>query len=237
MKIRPTILVVDDDPAIRSLFAKALTTAGFDTRESEDGVSALEQATSHPPSLIVLDVEMPRMNGWKTLAELRRRGCAQPILMITHVDDVDSRVHGLETGADDYIGKPCLPAELIARVKALLRRSPLASSRRLRFGDVVVDLDGKKAERAGQPLRVTRTEYALLELLFRNAGKPVSREAMLEHLWGARSDTSHTIDTHLWRLRKKLGDAGDTPRWIQNVAGFGYVLHCEKGLGGAMYDV
>lgn len=227
MKVRPTILVVDDDPVIRSLFVQALTGAGFDTVESEDGMDALERANAQTPALIVLDVEMPRMNGWKTLAELRRRGCTQPILMITHVNDVDSRVHGLETGADDYIGKPCLPTELIARVRALLRRSPLASSRRLRFGDIVVDLDGKKAERAGQPLRITRTEFALLELLFRNAGKPVSREAMLEHLWGARSGTSHTIDTHLWRLRKKLGDAGDTPRWIQNVAGFGYVLSPE----------
>lgn len=227
MKVRPTILVVDDDAVVRSLFVQTLNAAGFDTTEAEDGIAALEQATAQSPAVIVLDVDMPRMNGWKTLAELRRRGCDRPVLMITHVNDAESRVQGLETGADDYIGKPCLPAELIARVNALLRRAPPAPARQLRFGDVRVDLDAKKAERAGEPLRITRTEYELLELLFRHAGKPVSREAMLEHLWGARTGMTHTVDTHLWRLRKKLGDTGESPRWIQNIAGIGYVLSSE----------
>jgi two-component system, OmpR family, response regulator MprA len=179
-------------------------------------------------------VEMPRMNGWKTLAELRRRKCPQPILMVTHVNDVDSRVHGLDTGADDYIGKPCTAGELQARVRALLRRAPGTTKRPsvLHFGPTVVDLDKKSATRDGEPVRLTRTEYALLELLCENLGKPVSREQINLRVWGGQQSSSHTLDTHLWRLRQKLGDTDDEPRWIRNLPAIGFVLSLEEGKKG-----
>ena len=222
----PKVLLVDDDAHVRAAFARALNRAGYRVVEAGDGVEALELLSREKPALVILDVEMPRLNGWKTLAEIRRRGNVPPVLMITHVNDVDARVQGLEAGADDYIGKPCEPSELLARVRALLRRvhPPTSSARTMHFGNLAVDLDRKTASRQGTPVHFTRTEYTLLDLFFEHAGKPVSRELMLERLWGARAGNSHTIDTHLWRLRKKLGDAEDKRGWIQNLPGIGFVL-------------
>ena len=223
------ILIVDDDPAVRSAFNAALTRAGYHVSECEDGLAALNSVQTAAPTLIILDVEMPRMDGWKTLAELRRRGCARPVLMVTHVADVDSRVRGLDTGADDYIGKPCDAPELLARVRAILRRSsPVhATAAPLRFGNVVVDLERKTAMRDTVQLRLTRTEYALLAVLHEHLGTPVSRELIIERVWGGKEGNSHTLDTHLWRLRRKLGDTGDKPHWIQNHAGIGYTMSVE----------
>jgi two-component system response regulator MprA len=228
------ILLVDDDPDVRAQFAAALSQVGYQVAHCEDGMSALECLAAENPALIILDVEMPRMNGWKTLAELRRRKCPQPILMVTHVNDVDSRVHGLDTGADDYIGKPCTAGELQARVRALLRRAPGTTKRPsvLHFGPTVVDLDKKSATRDGEPVRLTRTEYALLELLCENLGKPVSREQINLRVWGGQQSSSHTLDTHLWRLRQKLGDTDDEPRWIRNLPAIGFVLSLEEGKKG-----
>src|SRR5687768_15661900 len=127
------ILVVDDDADVRALFKAALVRAGYDVTECGDGLEALERMQQEPSDLIILDVEMPRLNGRRTLTELRRRGFAQPVLMITHLNDVDSRVRGLEEGADDYLGKPCVPAELLARVHALLRRAGTRVDGRLKF--------------------------------------------------------------------------------------------------------
>lgn len=179
--------------------------------------------------LIILDVEMPELDGRKTLAELRRRGCTRPVLIVTHVDDEASRVDGLDLGADDYIGKPCSAAELVARVRAVLRRyQPKGSTLpTLRFGDVVVDLQNKMAVSGGTLIRLTRTEFALLALLREHIGTPVSRERIVARVWGGKTGNSHTLDTHLWRLRKKLGDTTDEPRWIQNHSGIGYMMASE----------
>jgi two-component system, OmpR family, response regulator MprA len=231
MPTRTKILLVDDEPEVRGLFKRVLTHAGYGVTECPDGADALEAVTRDAPALIVLDVEMPRQDGWKTLAQLRRSGCTQPILMITHVSDVDSRVQGLELGADDYLAKPCEPAELLARVRALLRRSSgiRQSTTTLRFGEVVIDLERKVATRADQPVRLTRTEFSLIAILAETPGRPVTREKLLERLWGASSGRSHTVDTHLWRLRKKLGNgAADLP-WIKNLPGMGYVLEVSPG--------
>lgn len=226
----PKIWIVDDDPNVRLVFRQALGDAGYDITECEDGQAALDRLKSGAPALFVLDVEMPRLDGWGTLAALRQRGCTQPVLMITRVNDVSSRVRGLELGADDYIGKPCSAVELVARVGALLRRaakeSPPATGE-LSLGDVVIDLERKSATKAGQPLRLTRTDYALLGLLHEQRGKPVSRETILKRVWDGRSGNSHALDTHLWRLRRKLGDAGDNG-WIRNQPGIGYVMITQK---------
>lgn len=224
-----TIFLVDDDAQVRGAFNRALTREGFRVVECAGGPEALRQLEHETPAVVILDVDMPGMDGWKTLAEIRKRTGGPLVLMVTHVNDVPARVQGLEAGADDYLGKPCEAAELLARVRALLRRAPPAASApaTLRFGDLVVDLERKTALRGRTPVRLTRTEFALLDLFRRHAGKPVSREAMLEHLWGARSETSHTIDTHLWRLRKKLGGGGRDSPWIENIPGIGYVLTSE----------
>lgn len=223
------VMLVDDDAEVRGLFSEALRRAGFRVCECKDGSEALARIELERPALIVLDVEMPKMNGWKTLTEIRRQRRSEPVLMITHVNDPDSRVHGLEHGADDYVGKPCSAQELVARVRALLRRAPLAGGELglLRMGEVLVDLDRKSAESPGGPLRLTKTEYSLLRVLRENIGAPVSRERIFAAVWGGREGNSHTLDTHIWRLRQKLGDTGDEPRWISNRAGLGYVLAPE----------
>lgn len=223
------ILIVDDDPTVRGAFSAALAKAGFAVSECGDGLEALERVKVEVPSLIILDVDMPRLNGWKTLAELRRRGCARPVLMVTHVDDIDSRVRGLESGADDYIGKPCDAPELLARVRAVLRRSAPVQTliSELHFGNVTVDLERKTAMRDAAPMPLTRTEYALLTVLSEHIGTPVSREIINARVWGGRVGNSHTLDTHLWRLRRKIGDDGDKPRWIRNHAGIGYTMAAE----------
>jgi two-component system response regulator MprA len=226
MNVPAKIMLVDDDPQIRIVFNRALTRAGFRVVECSDGSEAVERVPREAPALIILDVDMPRLNGWKTLAELRRQVNTPPVLMLAHMSDLASRVRGLDAGADDYLGKPCDVAELVARVRALLRRTQprTASGRLLQFGDLVVDLEQKTASRGGTPVRFTRTEYALLDLFRDHAGKPVSRDLMLERLWGSHSGNSHTVDTHLWRLRRKLGDTGENPRWLQNFPGIGYRL-------------
>lgn len=226
MSVGHKILLVDDEARVRAGFRRALTGAGYHILECENGVEALTRIERERPALVILDVNMPQLNGWQTLTELRRRGSKQLVLMMTEFNDLDSRVHGLDRGADDYMGKPFEASELRARVRALLRRAPaaLASPDPLRFGELVVDLESKSAHRGTEPVRFTRTEYALLELFRRHAGRPVSREVMLEAMWGTRSGNSNTIATHLWRLRKKLGEDGDQGRWIKNLPGIGYVM-------------
>ena len=224
------IFIVDDEAAVRFVLNRFLTASGFRVFECNDGLEAIEQEPHEKPTLILLDVEMPRLDGWKTLNELRHRGCRVPVLMLTNVDNIPARVKGLEAGADDYLSKPCDMLELLARVKALIRRSQMSlhTPLRLNFGDLIVDLERKTARRGREIVRLTRTEYALLGLLAENHGKPVSRELMLTVVWGAaKAPNSHTVDTCLWRLRKKLGDNGSAPRWIRNLPGIGHVLECE----------
>lgn len=223
------ILVVDDDADVRAAFRRALAHANFEVVECENGREALEREPLEQPVLILLDVDMPELGGRETLAELRRRGCTRPVLIVTHVDDEASRVLGLELGADDYIGKPCSAAELVARVRAVLRRyrPPDSGAPTLRFGDVVVDLQNKMAMSGSTLIRLTRTEFALLALLREHIGTPVSRERIIARVWGGKMNNSHALDTHLWRLRKKLGDTAEEPRWIRNQSGIGYTMAAE----------
>lgn len=220
------VWIVDDEPLVRSTLSRVLTKAGYETVECDDGVTALERLESDSPDLVLLDVDMPRLNGWKTLAELRRRDCHRPVLMFTQVDDVDSKVRGLGEGADDYMSKASDPRELLARVAALLRRSTQAKEKPdlFRFGNLRIDLENKTATKGGVPLKLTRTDFALLKLLRGHPGRPVSREEILQTVWGGRAGNSHALDTHLWRLRKKLGDTGGDRQLIHNLSGIGYVM-------------
>lgn len=230
------IWIVDDDATLRHVFDRTLTTAGYGVVECVDGVEALERLKTATPDLIILDVDMPRLDGWATLAELRHRGCTRPVLMMTAAGAVEARVRGLELGADDYLVKPCAPAEFLARVRALIRRvgpaaGDAAEESILCLGEARIDLAAKLATKDGVPLRLTKTDYALLALLHEHAGQPVTRAEILHRVWGDSSpgeQNSHALDTHLWRLRKKVGDTTDVPQWIRNVPGIGYTLTVAK---------
>ena len=223
----PKIWIIDDSPEIRYVFRRTLLEVGYQVAEWADGYEALQQLRNDSPDLIILDVTMPKIDGWKTLRELRQRGYTQPVLMITAISDVDSRVRGLDNGADDYVAKPCEISELLARVAALLRRAPPVSKTKgevLQLGDAHIDLGARTATKAKQELKLTRTDYLLLSLLNEHRGKPVSRDLILQRVWEGQAGGSHAFDTHIWRLRRKLGDTTDEPRWIRNVPGIGYVL-------------
>ncbi|HVU35830.1 MAG TPA: response regulator transcription factor [Opitutaceae bacterium] len=230
----PPIAIVDDEPAIRRVLRQHLTGAGFRVLEFVDGVEAVEQIPASGAALVLLDVDMPRMNGWATLRELRHRQWDGAVLMVTNYDAVPDRVRGLEDGADDYLGKPFDCAELVARVKALLRRSAKMEpkpGRVLRLGDTLVDFERQCATRNGAPLSLTRKEFAVLAMLQRHKGRPVPREQLLLEIWEIHQDVqSHTLDTHIWRLRKKIGDTGRSSGWIRNLPGQGYALAPEAAI-------
>lgn len=223
-----TLLLADDDQAIRASYGAVLEGAGYAVVCASDGVEALATARREKPSLILLDVDMPHANGWETLRHLQADGNHPPVMMLTGCTEIDDRVKGLSLGADDYLCKPCNHRELLARVHAVLRRSQPATQGKsmLVFGDLTVDLGERLAKREGQPVGFTRTEYSILELLGRQPRRLVTREQMLDEVWGYGAEANtRTIDTHVWRLRQKLQDDAAAPRWLQSVpAGGGYRL-------------
>jgi DNA-binding response OmpR family regulator len=197
-----------------------------------DGAQGLEMIAKEKPDLIILDVMMPNLTGIEVATEVRRLGLTTPVLMLTTRSEVAQKVEGLQAGADDYLGKPFDRRELLARVQALLRRLNFSQTAQtissLRFGDVTVDLEKHTAFKGETPLPLTRTEYALLELLAKNMGSPVSRDLILDAVWGyTYFPSTRTVDTHIWRLRKKIGDNGDEPRWLKKAQGEGYILTCD----------
>lgn len=226
----PTILVVDDDEMVRLVTAQTLAAAGYEVNDVGSGAEALAQVESGSPAMIVLDVSMPGMDGHAVVKALRARGYGRPVLMLTSHDSSEHIVRGLSAEADDYVTKPVDLRLLAARVHALLRRGPTLplGAGKLYFGETVVDLDLKQALCAGERVLLTRTEFALLALLARNGARPATRGEILEGVWGYAADANtRTVETHLWRLRKKLGDEGDEPRWILTRHGLGYVLAPE----------
>lgn len=229
---RERILVADDEPQIRRMLDAFLTRHGYRVLQAADGVEALEHVLNEKPSLVVLDISMPHLDGLSVLKRLRASGVTTPVLIVSSHTEVSERVQGLKLGADDYLGKPFDNAELLARVQALLRRcaNPAAPKHRFRLGAVIVDLVRMTVDNGAEEQRLSRTECAILDLLARNEGKPVSREHLLDVVWGyTYLPASRSLDTHVWRLRKKLDDAGDEPRWIKNVPGIGYRLDLGDG--------
>ena len=221
------IWIVDDDAAVRLAFEMALTSADFSVKTFASGSAMLEALESEVPRLIMLDVDMPELDGWQVLERIRLREYTLPVLMLTHVNDVPSRVRGLDAGADDYVGKPVSAVELVARVRALLRRvAPVMpeDGQVWRLGNMMIDFERKRATKADEELWLTRTDYALLALLREHIGKPVAHKLILERVWGGRAGNAHALDTHIWRLRKKLGDSPTGGPWIRNMSGIGYVL-------------
>ncbi|MFL5580390.1 MAG: response regulator transcription factor [Gemmatimonadaceae bacterium] len=220
-----TILVVDDRPELLDVLQRTLARNGYAVRTAGDGDAALDAALDHGPDLVILDVGLPKRNGLSVARELRRRGFRAPVLMLTARDTVPDKVSGLDAGADDYLAKPFDYDELLARVKALLRRASMrADDTTLRVGDLALDPVGREVTRGGQPVSLTQKEFALLEYLMRNAGRTLTREQISEHVWKHEFDPStNIVDVYISYLRNKLGDGGRGSA-IQTVRGVGYVL-------------
>jgi two-component system response regulator MprA len=221
-----TLLVVDDEPALRETLARALTAEGYAVETASDGVQAIELVSENEPDAIVLDVLMPRLDGIQTARRLRATGCRVPILVLTAKDGVRDRVDGLDAGADDYVVKPFALEELLARIRALLRRSggALDGGEQLRFGDLSLDTGTREVRRAERGIELTRTEFALLELFLRNPRQVLPRSLVFERVWGYDfGPTSNTLEVYVGYLRRKT-EAGGEPRLIHTVRGVGYVL-------------
>ena len=219
-----TILVVEDEPKTAAFLARGLTEAGFAVDVAATGTDGLARARDGHYDLVVLDVQLPGKDGWAVLAELRKAGDATPVLFLTARDAVDDRVKGLELGADDFLVKPFAFAELLARVRAVVRRGAARPADRLRVADLDLDVARQKATRAGRPLDLTPKEFVLLALFVRRAGEPLSRALIAEQVWDVNFDPdSNVVDVHVRRLRAKADDPFDR-KLIHTVRGVGYVL-------------
>lgn len=226
------ILVVDDEPAVRESLSSSLEFEGYRVAGAADGVTALDRVQRDTPDLVVLDVLMPRMDGLTTCRRLRALGATMPVLMLTARDMVGDRVTGLDAGADDYLAKPFELDELLARVRALLRRAamnaaPAAGAARqdvLAFDDLRMDTRTREVTRAGRPVELTRTEYMLLEMFLAHPRQVLTREQILETVWGFDFEpASNSLDVYVMYLRRKT-EAGGLPRLVHTVRGVGYVL-------------
>jgi len=224
------ILVVEDELPMRTGLEDTLAAEGFRVISAIDGERGLERALKEKPDLILLDVMMPKLDGFALCAELRRLGHATPVLMLTAKGMVRDRVSGLDAGADDYLVKPFSTDELLARVRALLRRvqRPGSFVKEVTFGDVQIDFVKQTATRKRKLIHFTAKEFAMLRLLAEANGEPISRERFLDLVWGyAAFPTTRTVDTHIGSLRRKIEKNPDEPRWIKTVHGVGYRLERE----------
>ncbi|WP_188275778.1 response regulator transcription factor [Streptomyces sp. CBMA152] len=220
------ILVVDDEPEVRAAVEDGLAVEGYEVRGAADGLAALSEIGSWQPDAVVLDVMMPVLDGLAVCRQLRAMGDRTPVLVLTALDSVSERVDGLEAGADDYLVKPFALDELVARVRALLRRAApdQPEPEQLSFADLVVDPATRTGHRAGRPLEFSRTEFALLELLMRHPGQVLPREMILEIVWGRDfGPDSNSLAVYVGYLRRKL-EAGGEPRLVHTVHGVGYRL-------------
>jgi two-component system, OmpR family, response regulator MprA len=219
------ILIVDDERAVRESLRRALELEGYEIELAEDGAEALERLEAEPePDAMVLDVLMPRMDGLEVSRTVRRNGSRLPILMLTARTQVEDRVEGLDAGADDYLTKPFALEELLARVRALLRRTGDGSGETLRFADLVLDPGTREVTRGGGRIELTRTEFSLLELFMLNPRQVLTRSLIFERVWGYDFGfASNSLDVYIGYLRRKT-EAGGKPRLIHTVRGVGYAL-------------
>ncbi len=219
------VLVVDDEPAVRQALDRALRFEGYETEMAEDGSAALSAHAQAPADAVVLDVAMPRMDGLEVCRRLRSAGDGVPILLLTARAAVDERVAGLDAGADDYLVKPFALEELLARIRALLRRNaPLSDNEVLRFADLSLDPGTRDVRRGGRRIELTRTEFLLLELLLRNPRQVLPREVIFDRVWGYDfGANSNSLEVYIGYLRRKT-EADNEPRVIHTVRGVGYVL-------------
>ncbi|MDA9889212.1 response regulator [Synechococcus sp. AH-224-G16] len=233
--VKGTILVVDDEPAVRRVLLMRLQLAGYNVVSAEDGEEALEKFHSESPDLVVLDVMLPKMDGFAVCRRLRAESCV-PIIFLSALESISERVAGLDLGADDYLPKPFSPKELEARISTILRRvgsgAATVEPREIpsgqgvmRVGDLVVDTNRRQVNRGTERIALTYTEFSLLELLFRDPGHVVPRAEILEQLWGyppRRAADLRVVDVYVARLRGKLEPDPRNPELILTVRGIGY---------------
>jgi len=229
--MREKILVVDDDDKIISMLRRSLAFEGYTVFTADNGQEGLRQVLEQEPDLIVLDVMMPKVDGWEVVRRLREGGADTPVLMLTAKDEVGDRVKGLDLGADDYLVKPFALEELLARVRVLLRRkaqrTEQASSNRVYYEDVVMDLDTREVFRSEKRVDLTTKEFELLHLFLQNPKRVLSRDLIMEKIWGYDySGESNVLEVYIALIRQKMEEHGGK-RLIQTVRGAGYVLRGE----------
>ncbi len=224
------VLVVDDEPAVREVLERILRLDGYEVECVTDGREALRRQQAAPADAVLLDVLMPNVDGFATCRRMRATGDRTPVLMLTARDQVGDRVAGLEAGADDYLPKPFAVEELMARLKALLRRSGWSDDESvLRFSDLELDTVAYEVRRGGRPIEVTRTEFLLLELFLRHPRQVLTRGQIFDHVWGYDfGPASNSLEVHVGYLRRKTEAAGE-PRLLHTVRGVGYVLRAAPG--------
>jgi len=221
------ILIIEDETPMRTGLQDVLQAEGYRVLTAADGEQGVRRAIEEKPDLVLLDIMMPRLDGFAVCEELRRLSNPVPDLMLTAKGQVEDRVTGLDAGADDYLVKPFSTDELLARVRALLRRvqRQTRAPRILTLGEARIDLVKQTAARGKQPIHLTAKEFAMLRLMAEAPGEPVSRERFLDAVWGYTAfATTRTVDTHIASLRSKLEPAPEEPRWIKTVHGVGYKL-------------
>ena len=216
-------LLVEDDGEIARQIADILRKERFEVKVSRDGEAGLQEALSRSYGLVVLDVMLPKLDGWSVCDEIRQAGITTPILMLTARDSVDDRVKGLEGGADDYLAKPFDSRELTARVRALLRRDAVHRTGKIEIQDLSIDTHAKTVTRKGEEIRLTPREFSLLVALARNEGRILTREVILENVWNNEESLDNTVNFHITSLRKKV-DSDPDNKLIHTVHGFGYTL-------------
>jgi two-component system response regulator MprA len=219
------ILVVDDERAVRESLRRALELEGYEIELAGDGSEALRRVEANgEPDAVILDVLMPGLDGLEVCKRLRRAGSRLPVLMLTARDEVEDRVAGLDAGADDYVTKPFALEELLARLRALLRRTGAGSGELLRFVDLELDPNTREVRRAGEAIDLTRTEFSLLELFMLNPRQVLTRSIIFERVWGYDFGfSSNSLDVYIGYLRRKT-ETGGRPRLIHTVRGVGYAL-------------
>lgn len=228
MEKRPTILLVDDEAPILATLSVFLELSGFDVLTAGDGAQALEKLAAHTPDLLVLDVLMPQMNGRETLRQMRRQGDWTPVILLTQVEGTAQRIMAIEEGADDYLNKPFDPQELVARIRAVLRRTqagrqPLHASRRLRSRQVMLDRSARRVFLNERELPLTPKAVSILEYFLTHPDELVSRERLLDVVWGWESAVGErVVDTRIAELRKALQDDPTAPQYIETIPGEGY---------------
>ncbi len=222
------VLLIEDEPGIASMIKRGLEEARYTVEIAADGQTGLDMAMMNLYGLVILDLMLPKIDGLQVCAELRKERVRTPILMLTARDTVDDRVQGLDVGADDYLPKPFDFKELLARVRALLRRDKVHHTRLIRVADLEIDTAQRKVTRAGAEIGLSHREYELLEALAAHESQVLTREAILERIWMDEESYSNTVDVYIGMLRKKI-DAAHPVKLIQTVRGTGYTLRLPDG--------
>ena len=225
METKTTIAIIDDDNSVRKSVALNLEQEGFKVLEAEDGEKGISLVEEKKPDVIILDIKMPRKDGFQVCKELRNKGISTPLILLTARSEEVDKVLGLELGADDYLAKPFGMLELVARVKALLRRNKSAKElEKVEFSGIKIDFKAYKAEKESKPIDLSAREYRLLKCLIAKKGSVVTRDELLDEVWGYNTyPTTRTVDNHIARLRQKIEEKNSkTPKHILTVHGVGY---------------